>query len=69
MSSKDTEYTVLKHEGKIYRIPKLPFETQEQSMDRVWYIVKHLEDPSDMKRILDQSFQWVYEKYLKVKYV
>lgn len=60
----------IKYNGKIYRIEKLPFETQEQVMDRLWYIVKNLQSDSieEYKSVLTDSIQQIYEKYLKVKY-
>lgn len=58
----DQAYCILKTNGKIYRIPKAPFETNEQVMDRCWYISKQ----STVN--LSESLQWSYRKYLKVKY-
>lgn len=52
------DYSILKYNGKIYRIKKQPFETQEQVMDRLWYIVK----------IGGDSLKWMYQKYLGVTY-
>ena len=56
------EYCFLRTGGKIYRVPKAPFETNEQAMDRAWYLSKHPEkNPSE-------SLQWSYQKYLNVQY-
>lgn len=52
------EYAILKYNGKIYRTKKQPFETQEQVMDRLWYIVK----------VGGDSLIWMYGKYLGVSY-
>jgi hypothetical protein len=47
-------YAVIKYNGKIYRTKKVPFETQEQVMDRLWWSING--DGSD-------SLKWMYEKY------
>lgn len=52
------DYAILKYNGKIYRTKKQPFETQEQVMDRLWYIIKNGGD----------SLKWMYGKYMKVIY-
>lgn len=63
------QHAVLRHAGSIYRIEKLPFETQEQVMDRLWYIVRLVQtEHIDFQTAFHRSLQWVYEKYLKVKY-
>lgn len=54
---------LLKTKGKFYRVPRAPYETDEQAMDRVWYIAKQ-EGPMNIA----ESLKWSYEKYLKVKY-
>jgi hypothetical protein len=62
------EYAVLKYNGKIYRIAKQPFETEEQAMDRVWYIVNNKNKIESFNELVLESLQWMYEKYYKVKY-
>lgn len=63
------QHAVLRYRGKMYRIEKLPYETQEQVMDRLWYIIKHMDtDHLTYEDAYHRSLQWVYEKYLKVKY-
>ena len=52
------DYAILKFSGKVYRTKKQPFETQEQVMDRLWYIVKNDGD----------SLKWMYGKYIGVTY-
>jgi hypothetical protein len=47
-------YAVLKYNGKIYRTKKVPFETQEQVMDRLWWSING--DGSD-------PLKWMYSKY------
>jgi len=56
------EYCILRKQGKIYRISKAPFETNEQCMDRLWYL------SSNPDASVEDSLKWVYQKYLKIKY-
>jgi len=58
------------------RLLKAPFETDEQAMDRAWWIANRKavvggdaqavagSDGNDIA----ESLKWVYQKYLKVKY-
>jgi hypothetical protein len=32
---------VVIHRGRLFRIPKIPFETEEQAYVRAWYIAQH----------------------------
>jgi len=56
------EYSILRKQGRIYRILKAPFETSEQVADRLWYISCHPEAS------IEDSLKWVYQKYLKINY-
>ena len=49
------------------RLLKEPFETDEQAMDRAWWIANRKAVGSDGNDIAE-SLKWVYQKYLKVKY-
>jgi len=60
-------FCILKTKGVFYRIPKAPFESDEQVMDRIWYIAKK-EKNAEGSIDLSESLQWSYQKYLKVKY-
>jgi hypothetical protein len=66
------EFCILKTKGTFYRIPKAPFESDEQSMDRIWYIAKQESDKEagegEGSIDLSESLKWSYQKYLKVKY-
>lgn len=64
------EFCILKTKGTFYRIPKAPFESDEQSMDRIWYIAKQESESESKKEPIDlsESLKWSYQKYLKVKY-
>lgn len=63
-------FVVLKHRGRIYRVEKLPMESQEQAMDRAWYIATRLATDAEAKYedVCFDSFKWVYTKYLQVSY-
>jgi len=60
-------YCVLKTNGRMIRLLKAPFETDEQAMDRAWWIANRKAVGSDGNDIAE-SLKWVYQKYLKVKY-
>ena len=65
-------YENIKYNGKIYRIEKLPYETNEQVMDRGWYIINKLnsnQEQLDYDTIYADSLKWIHEKYIKVKYL
>jgi hypothetical protein len=65
-------FVVLKHRGRIYRVEKLPFESQEQAMDRAWYIATRLatdaKAEANYENVCFDSLKWVYTKYLHVSY-
>jgi hypothetical protein len=63
-------FVVLRHRGRIYRVEKLPFESQEQAMDRTWYIATRLATDAEAKyeSVCFDSLKWVYTKYLQVSY-
>ena len=52
------------------RLLKAPFETDEQAMDRAWWIASRKDADADADADADiaESLKWVYQKYLKVKY-
>lgn len=56
------EYCILRKKGRIFRTKKAPFETNEQAMDRLWYI------SSNPETTYAESLKWIYEKYIGVKY-
>lgn len=60
---------IIRYNGHIYRVEKLPFETTEQIMDRAWYIAKLIENEHiTFETACNKSRKWLYQKYLKVKY-
>ena len=60
-------YAIVKYQGRIFRIPKQPFETQEQAMDRAWYIATNYQESTPFSQQENRSLQWMYEKYLGCK--
>ena len=63
-------YAILKYGGKMYRVEKQPFESNEQVMDRAWYIAKKMETEKTLtyESACSESLKWLYSKYLKVAY-
>jgi len=37
-------FHTLRYKGRMYRIPAVPFETQERLADRAWYVAKSVGD-------------------------
>lgn len=64
-------YANIKYNGKIYRIKKLPYETNEQVMDRGWYIINKINNDNSLNydNVYAESLKWIHEKYIKVKYL
>jgi hypothetical protein len=60
-------YAVIRYEGKLVKVVKQPFESEEQAKDRAWYIAKHcLSDPLVLREV--KSRQWANEKFYGMKY-
>lgn len=62
---------VILYQGRVYRIPKVPFETEEQAQDRAWYIAQKHTDPavtSSFAEIVSESFETMYTKFYHIKY-
>lgn len=68
MSSKTA---IIKYDGKIYRIPKVPFEFDEQACERGWYIINKqlsINTLTDVQVALSKSIIHLNEKKLQMKY-
>lgn len=61
-------FVVVRHKGRLYRVPRIPFESDEQAMDRAWYIALHCEDPNKLLQVESEAGRWIYEKYYGMKY-
>lgn len=65
----DYKYALIRARGYIYRVEKGPFESNERTMDRGWYIVQ--QNPKNMDEFAvaeAMSHRWVNEKYWGMKY-
>lgn len=62
-----TMYAIVKYQGKIFRISRQPFETNEQVLDRAWYIATNYQEHVPYSQLENRSLQWMYEKYLGCK--
>ena len=63
------EFVIIQNGGKIYKIRKTPYETDEKAYDRGWYIMKlnDTQEPiSHEKETL--SHKWANEKYYGITY-
>lgn len=59
--------STVRFQGRIWRVQKQPFETEEQARDRAWYITKL---PIDMSSLCkeNESRVWANQKYYQMKY-
>lgn len=66
------QYAIIKHDGRVYRIPATPFESNESVYERGWIIAKQAPADStkvkDMGRLLSEASMLVNEKRLGMKY-
>jgi hypothetical protein len=59
---------VIKSGGKLYRIPRPPFEPLAHTCERGWFLVEELKREREQEPMaspevrLQASFQWLYEK-------
>jgi hypothetical protein len=54
-------YTVIRHNGRLYKVVHAPFETSDRAADRAWWMAKNGGNASE-------SHKWCYEKYFGIKY-
>lgn len=63
---------MIRYNGKVWRVQKQPFESDEQAKDRVWYVVKNMHEETDnaanMRKWECLSRMWSNEKYYAMKY-
>lgn len=66
MSNKDI---VIIYENFLYKIRKLPFETDENTYKRGWYIVKNIDKIMDYDELISKSIIYLNENKNKMKYI
>jgi hypothetical protein len=66
MSNKDI---VIIYENFLYKIRKLPFETDENTYKRGWYIVKNIDKIVDYDELISKSIIYLNENKNKMKYI
>ena len=59
---------ICRHEGIIYRVTKTPFEENEMSHERAWFIAKSKPNAKNMDKIWSESCKWVNSKWNGMKY-
>lgn len=64
----DTNFIILRYNGCIHKIRRVPFELYENSMARAWYIVKSLPQDMPMMEKESRSHIWFNTKYFGMKY-
>lgn len=70
-----TAFCIVMYHGKLYKIPKAPFETEERAQDRAWYVAKKIDawpngkpDPVEYEAILNESHLYANKKYFGMEY-
>ncbi len=65
-----SQVVVVVYQGKLFRIAKVPFETEEQAHDRAWYIAKHYDsqEHASYQELQCQASKAMYEKHFGMKY-
>lgn len=68
-------YCIVRYHGRIYRVPKALFETEERAQDRAWYVARKLDnwingpvDQVEYEAILNESHIYVNKKYFHMEY-
>jgi hypothetical protein len=62
-------YVVVRSHGKLFKIQKAPFETEERAYDRAWYIAKELRSHQGSWEEKDcLSHIWANQTYLGMAY-
>jgi hypothetical protein len=64
-----SSYVSIRYSGKIYKIRKSPYETDEKAYDRAWYIAKLNDDSMSLIEKESRSHMWANEKYYGMTYV
>lgn len=59
---------MIKHNGYIWKVRRLPLESEEMAQDRAWYIAKNMKPDDSVFRKEALSRQWANEKYYQMKY-
>ena len=66
MSNKEI---VIIYDNFLYKIRKLPFETDENTYKRGWYIVKNIDKIVDYDELVSKSIIYLNENKNKMKYI
>lgn len=55
---------VFEYDGIFYEIKMDPHESREMFIERVWFILRHIEDDKPIEEIIKKSRIWINEKIL-----
>lgn len=64
-------HTVIIADGRAYRIPRAPHETEDRAQERAWHVANAMRDaPAEAApdRVLCESHMAINKKYLGVAY-
>ena len=64
----DTSFVVIRYNGKLHKIRKVPQENEEYATLRAWYIVKELPESMSLIEKESRSHIWINTKYFGMNY-
>jgi hypothetical protein len=59
---------IIIYDNNIYKIEKEPFETDENTYKRGWFIIKNLKDNDNYEEIVNKSIIYLNENKNNMKY-
>ena len=62
------QFVIIRYKGRIHKIRKAPYESDEYATLRAWYIVKELPDSMTMIEKESRSQIWINIKYFGMIY-
>jgi len=62
------DFIVIIHDNYLYKIHKEPFETDENTYIRAWYIIKNNDGITDLETIISLSIIYLNENKNNMKY-
>lgn len=64
----NTSFVVIRYNGKLHKIRKVPQENEEYATLRAWYIVKELPESMPLIEKESRSHIWMNTKYFAMNY-
>jgi hypothetical protein len=59
---------MIRHNGYIWKVQRIPQESEEMAQDRAWYMARTMKPSTPRAEKEALSRQWANEKYYQMKY-